>query len=282
MTRQQRPWMMWIAILALLAGLGIGGVTLVASMGVWFGLWDFRRGFALLQFANAYAGWIAIAGLIITIGLLALSQLWKIGNASKLVSLALIGTAAAGLGYYVPEAYRPSEGANIPPIHDVSTDTVDPPAYDTMNEPPRNPKKGIFTKRIISLITIGGLASTMINLSLFIWASHSGRSAEEAMTMVFVSLVLIQFFKAYSFRSDHHHITHRIGANKWLNLAVGWELCLLLLIIYVPFLQKMFKTFALTAGDWAIVIVAAFLIIPIIEIAKMIGKNHPIKAIHTR
>ncbi len=129
MTRQQRPWMMWIAILALLAGLGIGGVTLVASMGVWFGLWDFRRGFALLQFANAYAGWIAIAGLIITIGLLALSQLWKIGNASKLVSLALIGTAAAGLGYYVPEAYRPSEGANIPPIHDVSTDTVDPPAY---------------------------------------------------------------------------------------------------------------------------------------------------------
>ncbi len=159
---------------------------------------------------------------------------------------------------------------------------VDPPAYETMNEPPRNPKKSIFTKRIISLITIGGLTSTMINLSLFIWASHSGRSAEEAMTMVFVSLVLIQFFKAYSFRSDHHHITHRIGANKWLNLAVGWELCLLLLIIYVPFLQNMFKTFALTAGDWAIVIVAAFLIIPIIEIAKMIGKNHPIKAIQTR
>ena len=60
---------------------------------------------------------------------LGLSQLWKTGNASKLVSLALIGTAAAGLAYYVPEACRPPEGANVPPIHDVSTDTVEPPVY---------------------------------------------------------------------------------------------------------------------------------------------------------
>lgn len=116
-------------MLVLLAGLGIGGVTLVSAMGIWFGLWDFRRAFALLRFAVAYANWIAIAGLIITVGLWALSLLWKTGNASKLVRLALIGTVAAALGYYVPESYRPPEGSKVPPIHDVSTDTVDPPAY---------------------------------------------------------------------------------------------------------------------------------------------------------
>jgi hypothetical protein len=121
--------MAWIAILTLLAGLGIGGIALASSMGIWFGLWDFRRGFTLLQFANSYAGWIAGFGLVVSICLLLLGQAWKTGNSTKLGGLALIGTAAAALGYHIPESFRPPEGANVPPIHDVSTDVVDPPAY---------------------------------------------------------------------------------------------------------------------------------------------------------
>jgi P-type Ca2+ transporter type 2C len=42
------------------------------------------------------------------------------------------------------------------------------------------------------IVTVGGLWSTAVNLGLFAWAMHSGRSIEEAMTMTFVSLVLIQ------------------------------------------------------------------------------------------
>ncbi len=76
---------------------------------------------------------------------------------------------------------------------------------------------------------VGGIWSTMVNLGLFAWALNSGRSAEEAMTMTFVSLVLIQFFKAYNFRSDRHSVLSRPFANKWLNLAILWELLLLVL-----------------------------------------------------
>jgi Ca2+-transporting ATPase len=35
---------------------------------------------------------------------------------------------------------------------------------------------------------------------------NSGRGLSEAMTMAFVSLVLIQFFKAYNFRSDRNSV----------------------------------------------------------------------------
>ena len=42
--------------------------------------------------------------------------------------------------------------------------------------------------------------------------------------MTFVSLVLIQFFKAYNFRSDRHSVLRHPFANKWLNLAIVWEL----------------------------------------------------------
>ena len=103
---------------------------------------------------------------------------------------------------------------------------VDPPEDDLMRRPPRNPKTGIFTRPVVILMLLGGIWSTLINLGLYIWATNSGRSAAEATTMTFVSLVLIQFFKAYNFRSDRQSVLHRPFANKWLNRAIVWELVL--------------------------------------------------------
>ena len=99
--------------------------------------------------------------------------------------------------------------------------SVDPPEKDLMKRKPRNPRTGIFTRPVVTLMVLGGIWSTLINLGLFTWALNSGRSLEEAMTMTFVSLVLIQFFKAYNFRSDRHSVLNKPFANKWLNLAVA-------------------------------------------------------------
>jgi P-type Ca2+ transporter type 2C len=150
---------------------------------------------------------------------------------------------------------------------------VDPPEYDLMQRRPRNPRTGIFTRPVITLITVGGLWSGIINLGLFTWALHSGRSAAEAMTMTFVSLVLIQFSKAYNFRSDWHSMLRRPFANMWLNLAILWELGLLALIVYTPFLQKLFGTYGLSLVDWMIVLVACLTISPVLEAAKWMGRR---------
>jgi Ca2+-transporting ATPase len=77
--------------------------------------------------------------------------------------------------------------------------SVDPPETDLMKRKPRDPRTGIFTRPVVALMVLGGLWSTLINLGLFTWALNSGRSQAEAMTMTFVSLVLIQFFQAYNF-----------------------------------------------------------------------------------
>jgi P-type Ca2+ transporter type 2C len=145
---------------------------------------------------------------------------------------------------------------------------VDPPEDDLMKRKPRNPRTGIFTRPVVSLMVVGGVWSTIVNLSLFIWALNSGRSTAEAMTMTFVSLVLIQFFKAYNFRSDRRSVLHKPFANKWLNLAILWEFLLLLLIVYVTFLHRFFGTFSLTAIDWVIIVGLAFTVLPVLEIAK--------------
>lgn len=150
---------------------------------------------------------------------------------------------------------------------------VDPPEADLMRRRPRNPHTGIFTRPVVILMCVGGLWSAAINIGLFTWALNSGRIIGEAMTMTFVSLVLIQFFKAYNFRSDRNSVLNQPFANKWLNLAIIWELLLLALIIYIPFLQTPFSTFSLSLLDWVIVISLAVTVSPVLELAKWMERR---------
>jgi Ca2+-transporting ATPase len=145
---------------------------------------------------------------------------------------------------------------------------VDPPADDLMQAKPRDAKAGIFTSRVRRLILIGGAWSTAVNLAVFVWARSSGRELDEAMTLTFVSLILIQFFKAYAFRSDHASTFARPFANRWLNAAIAWELVMLTMVIYLPILQGPFGTFHLTLVDWLVAIAAAVTILPVLEVAK--------------
>ncbi|MBI4664732.1 MAG: cation-translocating P-type ATPase [Verrucomicrobia bacterium] len=145
---------------------------------------------------------------------------------------------------------------------------VDPPEGDLMRRPPRNPRTGIFTRPVVFLMLAGGLWSMAINVGVFLWALNSGRSLQEAMTITFVTLVLTEFVKAYNFRSDRHSVFRRPFANKWLNLAIGWELALLALIVHTPFLERAFGTFNLPLMDWAIATGLALSITPVLELAK--------------
>ena len=150
---------------------------------------------------------------------------------------------------------------------------VDPPESDLMRRKPRDPRAGIFTRPVVTLMSIGGAWSAVVNLGLFAWALNAGRSVPEAMTMTFVSLVLIQFFKSYNFRSDRLSVLKRPFANKWLNLAILWELALLAAILYVPALQKPFGTYGLSLNDWAIIIGLSLTISPVLELAKWMERR---------
>ena len=147
--------------------------------------------------------------------------------------------------------------------------SVDPAAPDIMREKPRRIGQGVFTKPVVILMAIGGIWSCLVNLGIFKWALDTGRGMIEAQCLCFLTLVLIQFFKAYNFRSDRHSIFN-IGlfSNKWLNLAICWEIMLLCIIVYMPFFQEPFRTFSLGVVDWVIVVLLAGTIFPVLEISK--------------
>jgi P-type Ca2+ transporter type 2C len=149
----------------------------------------------------------------------------------------------------------------------------DPPEDDLMRRPPRGSRASILTRPIVSLILIGGAWSALINLGIFVWAQSTGQGLSEAMSLTLVTLVLTEFFKAYNFRSDRYSLLRRPFANKWLNLAIAWELVLLVMIIYVPFLRAAFGTFALPLADWLIAGALAFSVSPVLELAKWMERR---------
>ena len=150
---------------------------------------------------------------------------------------------------------------------------VDPPEPDLMSRQPRDPRAGIFTRPLVILLMVGGVWSALMNGGLFVWLLHSGRALSHAMALTFVSLVLIQFFKAYNYRSDRFSVLRRPFANRWLNMAVGWELALLVAVIYVPWLQGPFGTFGFTWHDWLLVIGLSSTIVPVLELTKWMERR---------
>lgn len=76
--------------------------------------------------------------------------------------------------------------------------------------------------------------------------------------------------KAYNFRSDRYSVFRQPFKNKWLNLAILWELGLVNLIVYIPFLQHPFGTYSLSGADWMIVVGVALTVIPVLEMGKWV------------
>lgn len=96
-----------------------------------------------------------------------------------------------------------------------------------------------------------------------------------AQTMAFATLSLAQLFRAYTVRSEKASVfTIGIFSNRYMQLAVGASILLLLLVINVPSLQPIFNTYFLSLSEWITVITLA--LVPAIteEITKAYLRWH--------
>jgi len=152
--------------------------------------------------------------------------------------------------------------------------SVDPPETDSMEQPPRPKSETIFTPGVLRYLIGAGVWTAFVSLAVFIWAIHAGRDPVEARALCFVTLILVQFFNAFNCRSERRSL-FQIGvfANRWLWLAILWECAIFALLLYVPVLQRAFRTFPLGAGDWLIVISSASTIFIAAEVYKLIMRG---------
>ncbi|MBE0476685.1 MAG: cation-translocating P-type ATPase [Coriobacteriia bacterium] len=150
---------------------------------------------------------------------------------------------------------------------------VDPASPRVMQRAPRRADEGILVrKRQLQVLWQGALLTTA-GLSVFVWADYlmAGHSFERAQTMLFAALVLAQLLHAFNFRSETVSVfTAESLRNRWLVYALFGSMALQVLVIYLPPLQRVFRTVPLSAPDWLAVLTAALLPIAIIDLVKVV------------
>ena len=150
---------------------------------------------------------------------------------------------------------------------------VDPPDPDLMERPPRDPKEGVFTKKVQWYI--GGLAlNIFVGLfPLFYWYWKS-EGVAKAQTMVFVTIILFEMFNAFNCRSDRYSI-FKLGwfSNKWLVWAVLASIALMVLVLYVPYLARLFHTVPLEFTDWIVALGISCSALIFVELYKLIWER---------
>ncbi len=106
-------------LLALVAAIAAVALLLASGLGYRFGLWPYRTGFDVLRWAS-YVGLAAAAVAIIALAIPKVRAGW----ARVLVGALVVGIAVV----YVPWQWQ-QRAASVPRIHDITTDTVDPPQF---------------------------------------------------------------------------------------------------------------------------------------------------------
>ncbi len=168
-----------------------------------------------------------------------------------------------------------SDGA---PALALGTEKGDP---DIMEHPPRPASEPIINKFMVRGIIVQTIAITATTLTAF-WlggGALKGSTAEARIlseTFAFVTLSLSELFRAYTARSEYYPLT-KIGifSSKNMNMAVLFSVVLVLLVVYVPFLQVIFDTVSLRWIEWAEIL--PLVLIPTIaaEVMKSISyKKH--------
>jgi uncharacterized protein (DUF1499 family) len=107
-------------VLAILSGLAL----LAAGPGYRFGLWPLATGFAILRYA-AFGG--IAAALVAAAGLVCAAA----GGQRRAMAPALAGLVIGLLVVGLPWSHARAARA-VPPIHDITTDPDDPPAFDAI------------------------------------------------------------------------------------------------------------------------------------------------------
>ena len=151
---------------------------------------------------------------------------------------------------------------------------------DIMKRKPRNANDSVFSDGAgRDMIFQGLFMGIIVVLSYFIgefmesgvWALAS---SGEGMTMAFLTMNFIEMFHAVSMRSQRNSIFNMKTMNWWLFGAFALTTVITIGIITIPFFVNLFEFTPVSLVEFLTAFGLAFLILPIIEITKLIERKH--------
>ncbi len=144
---------------------------------------------------------------------------------------------------------------------------VEPTEKDTMKRPPYHPQESIFARGLGWQVLWIGVLMGFVSLAIGFWGWRTNNSAWQ--TMVFTTLTLSQMGNVLAIRSQRESLfTIGIFSNRPMVAAVALTIVLQLAVVYVPLLQEMFKTEALSPAELAISLGLSSVVFWAVELEK--------------
>lgn len=147
----------------------------------------------------------------------------------------------------------------------LGTEKGDP---DIMDQKPRPPSEPIINKFMTAGIGIQTVAITFATLTAYLVGLQLfSENPLIPSTMAFVTISFSELFRAFTARSERYPLV-KIGpfSNRLMNYAVITSLALLLMVVYVPFLQPIFNTTPLDWDQWKY-------ILPLIVLPSVVAES---------
>uniref|UniRef100_A0A7C4XC10 P-type Ca(2+) transporter n=1 Tax=candidate division WOR-3 bacterium TaxID=2052148 RepID=A0A7C4XC10_UNCW3 len=156
--------------------------------------------------------------------------------------------------------------------------SVDPADAEVMKRKPRSPKEGLFARGVGKyIILVGGMMTLVGLLTQFLEI----KSDIHWRTMVFTVITFSELGNALAVRSEREPL-FKIGlfSNLFLLISIIFLVILQLLVIYLPFLNVIFKTQPLTLTELLICIGLSSIVFFAVELEKLIKRITLKRAIH--
>ena len=150
---------------------------------------------------------------------------------------------------------------------------------DLMHRRPRDAKEGIFAGGMGFDIAYQGLLVSILTLiSYFIGHFvESGlweiTNSPDGMTMAFLTMSMAEIFHSFNMRSQRGSIFRLSGHNKILWGAAIATLVLTTAVCEIPFLATAFGFTGVSLVEYVIAIGLGFLVIPIVELIKLVQRK---------
>ncbi|MBQ4509454.1 MAG: calcium-translocating P-type ATPase, PMCA-type [Clostridia bacterium] len=151
---------------------------------------------------------------------------------------------------------------------------MEKPERDVMNRAPRNPKESIFAGGLGVNVIYQGILVALITLSSYVLGYYvlSDHNAVLATTMAFMTLSMAEVFHAFNMRSLKNSIFTIKNQNKMLWLAGCVSFVLSTLLVTIKPIANVFSLTPLSIVEYGIAIGVAFLVIPIVELVKLLTR----------
>jgi Ca2+-transporting ATPase len=167
----------------------------------------------------------------------------------------------------------------------------EPPEAGIMKEPPRSIKERLFTRKVLLrsvfigvIIAVGAMIGCLNAWAAGGW--HFGMALTstssfytsgvyaKGVTMTFAGIVVAQVGNVLACRTSKQSIFKTsLKTNKWIIVGIIAQLGIISLLVYVPVMQHIFTTTALSLSDWEFLLSLAVIVVFAEEIRKFFSRK---------